>query len=129
LKVKELGKLPSDYIEYGNKQRLICFPIYILEFILLPILIGHVSTFFESWIHVYIIIVAWLLYDALILDCLVFCQSKIFVIPGTEDIVNEYHNYWFHIKYALIAIPIMTIVAAIPAGIIIGISFLFGKLF
>lgn len=37
-------------------------------------------------------------YDALILDCLWFCHSKRCVIPGTEDLTDAYHDYWFHIK-------------------------------
>ncbi|KAL6610837.1 hypothetical protein U3516DRAFT_903772 [Neocallimastix sp. 'constans'] len=89
-----------------------------------PIIIGHVSTFWEAWIHSYAILIIWNFYDAFILDCLIFCHTKIFVIPGTEDMVDEYHNYWFHIKYALISIPTMVIIAIIPARIIYGIIYL-----
>jgi len=128
-RVKKLGKLPEDYIEYGKKQKMICLPFFILEIIIFPIVIGRVNTFLEAWIHAYAIIIIWVLYDSFILDCLVFCQTNLFVIPGTEDMTNEYHNYWFHIKFAVIAIPIMTIVAIIPAGITIGITYLLRKVF
>ncbi len=42
------------------------------------------------------LIVDW--YDALIIDCALFCHSVRFVIPGTEDPVEAYHDYMFHIK-------------------------------
>eukprot|EP00833_Pecoramyces_ruminatium_P010551 jgi/Orpsp1_1/1184583/evm.model.c7180000090095.1 len=117
-RVKELGQLPDDYIEYGKKQKCICLPIYLLGIIILPILFAQISTFLEAWIHVYAIIIIWVFYDSFILDCLIFCRTKLFIIPGTEDMTKEYHNYWFHIKYAIISIPLMTIVALIPAGIL-----------
>lgn len=41
------------------------------------------------------------IYDALVIDICWFCQSKEFVFKGTEDMVKEYHNYWFHIKESL----------------------------
>ena len=37
-------------------------------------------------------------YDAFVLDCVWFCHSKRCVIPGTEDLVDAYHDYMFHIK-------------------------------
>ena len=56
-------------------------------------------------------------FDALILDCLWFCHDKHFVIPGTEDMTKDYHDYWFHIKGALIGM-LLGIPAALVAGII-----------
>ncbi len=41
-------------------------------------------------------IVDW--YDALIIDCVWFCHSRHCIIPGTEDLTDAYHDYWFHIK-------------------------------
>ena len=56
-------------------------------------------------------------YDALIIDICWFCQNKRFVFKGTEDMIKEYHNYWFHIKESLkgevIALVICTIVGLI----------------
>lgn len=56
-------------------------------------------------------------YDAFIIDCLWFCRDKYFVFKGTEDMVDEYHNYWFHIKESLkgevIALGVCTIVGLI----------------
>ena len=49
------------------------------------------------------------------LDCLWFCHDKHFVIPGTEDMTDAYHDYWFHIKGALIGM-LLGIPAALVAG-------------
>lgn len=37
-------------------------------------------------------VVNW--FDAFVLDCIWFCHDKHFVIPGTEDMVADYHDYW-----------------------------------
>ena len=52
-----------------------------------------------------------------VLDCIWFCHDKHFVIPGTEDMVKDYHDYWFHIKGALIGM-LLGIPAALVAGLI-----------
>lgn len=58
------------------------------------------------------LIVDW--YDALILDCIWFCHSPTCVLPGTEDMVDVYHDYGFHIKAScvgmLIGLPICLLV-------------------
>ena len=54
-------------------------------------------------------------FDALVLDCLWFCHDKHFVIPGTEDMTDAYHDYWLHIKGALIGM-LLGIPAALVAG-------------
>ncbi|MBR1434321.1 MAG: hypothetical protein IJ584_04325 [Bacteroidales bacterium] len=61
-------------------------------------------------------VVNW--FDALVLDCLWFCHDKHFVIPGTEDMVSDYHDYWFHIKGALIGM-LLGIPSALIAGLIV----------
>lgn len=60
-------------------------------------------------------VVNW--FDAFVLDCLWFCHDKHFVIPGTEDMVKDYHDYWFHIKGGCIGM-LLAIPAALVAGLI-----------
>ena len=64
--------------------------------------INHYETFMQGFLWSYLMwtIVNW--YDALIIDCFWFCHDKRWVIEGTEDMVDEYHNYMFHIKGSLI---------------------------
>lgn len=76
------------------------------------------TTFIEAFAISYGLwfIVAW--YDAFVIDILWFCHSKKIIIKGTEDMVDEYHNYWFHIKMScvgsLIGLPV-----ALIAGLIV----------
>ena len=56
-------------------------------------------------------------FDALVLDCIWFCHDKHFVIPGTEDMTDAYHDYGFHIKGSLIGM-LLGIPSALTAGII-----------
>lgn len=46
------------------------------------------------------VIVDW--YDALVMDIGYFCHSKKVRIPGTEDMIKDYQDYWFHIKASLV---------------------------
>lgn len=45
-------------------------------------------------------IVDW--YDAIVLDIGWFCHSKKVRIPGTEDMVEDYQDYRFHVKASLV---------------------------
>ena len=61
------------------------------------------------------LIVDW--YDALILDCPWFCNSKTCVLPGTEDMVEEYHDYMHHIKGSITGMII-----GLPVCLLIGLA-------
>lgn len=54
---------------------------------------------------------------ALVLDCIWFCHGKRFIIPGTEDMKEAYHDYRFHIKGALIGMLLLVPLALI-AGLV-----------
>lgn len=58
------------------------------------------------------------IYDVLIIDIVWFCHSPKFVFKGTEDIIEEYRNYWFHIKEEIIGQLLGTIICLI-IGLII----------
>ena len=86
--------------------------------VLLGLLVKYVNgctTFWCGALTAYALwcVVNW--FDALVLDCIWFCHDRHFVIEGTEDMVSDYHDYWFHIKGALIGM-----VLAIPAVLIAG---------
>ena len=88
--------------------------------VLLGLLVRYVNgceTFWCGALTAYALwcVVNW--FDAFVLDCLWFCHDKHFVIPGTEDMTGEYHNYWFHIKGGFIGM-LLAIPAALVAGLI-----------
>ena len=58
------------------------------------------------------------LFDAVVLDIIWFCHDPYFVFKGTEDMVEEYHNYWFHIKGFFIGEALALVVCAL-AGLVV----------
>ena len=58
------------------------------------------------------------LWDALVLDILWFCHDPHFVLKGTEDMVAEYHDYWFHIKGFFIGEALALVVCALAALVV-----------
>ena len=58
------------------------------------------------------------LWDLVVLDILWFCHDPHFVFKGTEDMVSDYHNYWFHIKGFLIGEVLALIVCAAAGAVV-----------
>ena len=58
------------------------------------------------------------LWDALVLDILWFCHDPHFVLKGTEDMVADYHDYWFHIKGFFIGEGLALAVCALAALVV-----------
>ena len=58
------------------------------------------------------------LWDALVLDILWFCHDPHFVLKGTEDMVSDYHDYWFHIKGFFIGEGLALAVCALAALVV-----------
>ena len=58
------------------------------------------------------------LWDLLVLDILWFCHDPHFVFKGTEDMVSDYHDYWFHTKGFFIGEALALIVCAL-AGLVV----------
>jgi len=88
--------------------------------IMLGLLVRYINgctTFWSGCLTAYALwcVVNW--FDAFVLDCLWFCHDRHFVIPGTEDMVKDYHDYWFHIKGGFIGM-LLAIPAALVAGLI-----------
>ena len=52
------------------------------------------------------------------MDIIWFCHDPYFVFKGTGDMVDEYHNYWFHIKGSLIGEVLALVICAI-VGLVI----------
>lgn len=89
--------------------------------VLLGLLVRYVNgceTFWSGVLTAYALwcVVNW--FDAFVLDCLWFCHDKRFVIPGTEDMTEAYHDYWFHIKGGFIGM-VLAIPAALVAGFVV----------
>lgn len=119
-KVKSLkqynGKIPTNKKKISVKIIASIIIIVVISFIMKYI--NGYSTFLEGFKYSFIIwsIINW--YDAIVLDCIWFCHSKKFVIKGTEDMKEEYHNYWFHIKGSIIG-EVIGLVVCLIVGLVV----------
>lgn len=109
---------PRETYEESNDRKTGIFIGYIFLQTALAYYIGGARTFFEGWLHGYIMWVAEMWFDALVVDCLWFCHSKKMIIPRTEDLVDAYHDYWHHIKYAVIGMFSQAVIA-LPVGLLV----------
>ena len=113
--------------EYKNKiptqENKIISKIFasILFLVIICIVLRYINgytTFIEGFRYGFLLWTIVNLYDAIVLDIIWFCHDKHFVFKGTEDMIKEYHNYWFHIKGFFIGEMIALIIGAL-AGLII----------
>ena len=61
------------------------------------------------------LIVDW--YDAIVIDILWLCHSKMYILPGTEDMAEDYHDYGYHVKASgigmLIGLPVCLLIGLV----------------
>ena len=62
----------------------------------------------------------WLIadwYDAIVLDIFWFCRSKTWILPGTEDMTEAYHDYRYHVNAScagmLIGLPVCLLIGLV----------------
>ena len=80
--------------------------------------INGYTTFIQGFGYGYLIWTILNIYDAIVLDIIWFCHDPYFVFKGTEDMEEEYHNYWFHIKGFFIG-EILAFVICLIVGLVI----------
>jgi len=74
--------------------------IIILVSLILRYINGY-TTFIQGFGYALLIWTIVNIYDAVVIDIIWFCHSPEFVFKGTEEMIKEYRNYWFHIKESL----------------------------
>lgn len=121
-RVKSLEEYKDKIPTQNNKiaiKILAIIVIIIIASVVMRFVNGY-TDFLTGFKYSYLLwtIVNW--YDALIMDCLWFCQDKRFVLKGTEDMEKDYHNYWFHIKGAIIG-QVIGLVACLLIGLIVSV--------
>jgi len=84
----------------------------VLTFVLVKV--NHVTTFGAAFLTAYGLWVIVDLYDIL-LDIVWFCHDESLIIPGTEDLVEAYHDYMFHVRASVrglvIGLPVCVLAA------------------
>lgn len=109
-------KIPSTENKIGAK--IIASILFLIIICIVLRYINGYTTFIESFKYGFLLWTIVNLYDAIVLNIIWFCHDKHFVFKGTEDMVEEYHNYWFHIKGFFIG-EILALVICTLAGLII----------
>lgn len=123
-KIQERVKTLEEYKDkIPTKENKVAAKIVasILFLIIICVVLRYINgytTFLESFGYGLLLWSVVNLYDAIVLDIIWFCHDKHFVFKGTEDMEDEYHNYWFHIKGFFIGEALALVICAL-AGIII----------
>jgi len=109
-------KIPTTQKKIVTK---VAFSIVIIMIISLILrYVNGYTTFVEGFGYGFLLWTIVNIYDAVVIDICWFCQNPRFVFEGTEDMVAEYHDYWFHIKESLKGEVIALVVCAI-VGLVI----------
>lgn len=119
-KVKSL-KIYKNKIPTTKNKLIVKLSISLLIIIFVSLILRYVNgltNFLDSFKVSLLIWTIVNLYDVFIIDILWFARDSRFVFKGTEDIIDEYKNYWFHIKEGLIG-EIIGISISIIVGFII----------
>ena len=109
-------KIPTTNNKILSKVLASIFIILIISLILRYV--NGYTTFIEGFGYGFLLWTIVNIYDVLIIDICWFCRNPKFVFNGTEDMVKEYNNYWFHIKESLKGELIALVVCAI-VGLVI----------
>ena len=121
--IKRVEELPQykDTIKRREKAHVCRKLIAIVVFVVVLAALAYISgcrTFGNTFWHVFILFFVVNFYDFLVLDWGHFCHSKSVRIPGTEDMVKEYENPWFHFWGACKGTVLGLIVALMAGGLI-----------
>ncbi|MGC6175086.1 hypothetical protein [Lacrimispora sp. 38-1] len=120
---KRVYELPQykDFItsvEHKNWKRKILGTLLIAVLLAVLVYFSGKGTFETAFFHVFVLFIVVNLYDLIVFDLIIFCHSKKLMIPGTEDMKEEYRNPMHHIIGALKGCAIGTLVAFISASLV-----------
>lgn len=108
----------------AKRNKIVGLLVMILLSMVITCGVNKQYTFFAGFWQSYIFFNAFSLFDALVIDTIWFCHGKWWVIPGTEDMTEAYHDYAFHWKWFLFGV-----VTSIPLSAIVGgITVLIGRI-
>ncbi|MBO4750600.1 MAG: hypothetical protein J5546_09805 [Lachnospiraceae bacterium] len=119
-RVKSLEEYKDQIPTQKNKvaAKSVAMLLFVVVLSLILRFINGYTTFLEAFGWGFLLWTIVNLYDAIVLDIIWFCHDPYFVFKGTEDMVDEYHNYWFHIKGFFIGEGLALVVCAL-AGLVV----------
>ena len=110
------GKIPTQKNKLAAKLTASVLFIVILSLILRYL--NGCTSFLQAFGTGFLLWTIVNLWDAIVLDILWFCHDPHFVLKGTEDMVSDYHDYWFHIKGFFIG-EVLALAVCAMAGLIV----------
>ena len=110
------GQIPTQENKVAAKCGASLLFVVVLSLIMRYI--NGYTTFLQAFCGGFVLWTIVNLFDAVVLDIIWFCHDPYFVFKGTEDMVEEYHNYWFHIKGFFIGEALALVVCAL-AGLVV----------
>ena len=119
-RVKSLDEYKDQIPTEKNKvtTKLVACNLFAIVISLILRFINGYTTFLQAFKWGFILWTVVNLYDVIVLDIIWFCHDPHFVFKGTEDMSDEYHNYWFHIKEFFIGEGLALVVCSL-AGLIV----------
>ena len=123
-KIQERVKTLDEYKDKIPTQKNKVFAKSVASILIIAIIslilryVNGYRTFIEGFGYGFLLWTIVNIYDAVVMDIIWFCHDPYFVFKGTEDMVDEYHNYWFHIKGSLIGEVLALVICSI-VGLVI----------
>ena len=109
------GKIPANKRKLSTKITAAVFVVIVLSAIAY---LSGARTFLSAFLYTFGLWMTVNWFDTLILDILLFCHYKGFRIKGTEDMVKEYENPWFHLICGIKGSVMGMVVSVVPVIII-----------
>lgn len=81
--------------------------------------IAGAATFLEGLLTAYGYMLVLAVFDTCVLDWLLFPNIRRVRLPGTEDMDQEYHQKWFHVKVMFPVVPVFAVAGAVVALVMI----------
>ena len=119
-RVKSLEEYKDNIPTKKNKlaAKIIASVLFIAIASLVLRYVNGYTTFLQAFGYGFLLWTIVNLWDLVVLDIIWFCHDPHFVIKGTEDMVSDYHDYWFHVKGFFIGEALALIVCVI-AGLLV----------
>ena len=114
-RVKSLPEYRDKIPTQKNKlaAKLVASVLFVAVLALILRYVNGYTRFWEAFGCGFLLWTVVNLWDVLVLDILWFCRDPHFVFKGTEDMVSDYHDYWFHVKGFCIGEGLALVVCAL----------------
>ena len=119
-RVKSLDEYKNIIPTQKNKlaAKLVACVLFVVILSLILRFINGYTTFPEAFGYGFLLWTIVNLWDVIVLDIIWFCHDPRFVFKGTEDMVKDYHDYWFHIKGFFIGEALALVICAL-SGLVV----------